>query len=77
MPKSLISELPKIVEEGRKEAQRMLERLNCGVQIILQIKNNYSEHKITISSLAYKHITVLNIETLSKYLMSKNSQQKC
>lgn len=36
MPKSLINELPKIVEEGRKEAQRLLERICSGTRIGLQ-----------------------------------------
>lgn len=36
MPKSLIYELPKIVEEGRKEAQRLLERIGSGTRIGLQ-----------------------------------------
>ena len=36
MPKSLIFELPKIVEEGRKEAQRILERIGSSTHIGLQ-----------------------------------------
>lgn len=36
MPKSLIFELPKIVEEGRREAQRILERIGSGTHIGLQ-----------------------------------------
>ena len=36
MAKSLIYELPKIVDEGRREAQRMLERLGSGTHIGLQ-----------------------------------------
>jgi adenine specific DNA methylase Mod len=36
MAKSLIFELPKIVEEGRKEAQRILERIGSGTSIGLQ-----------------------------------------
>jgi adenine specific DNA methylase Mod len=36
MAKSLISELPKIVEEGRKEAQRILERIGNGTSVGLQ-----------------------------------------
>ena len=36
MPKSLIFELPKIVEEGRREAQRVLERIGSGTHIGLQ-----------------------------------------
>lgn len=36
MPKSLIFELPKIVEEGRREAQRILERIGSSTHIGLQ-----------------------------------------
>ena len=36
MAKSLITELPKIVEEGRREAQRMMERIGSGTHIGLQ-----------------------------------------
>lgn len=36
MAKSLIYELPKIVDEGRREAQRILERLGSGTHIGLQ-----------------------------------------
>ena len=36
MAKSLIEELPRIVNEGRREAQQILERLSCGTQIGLQ-----------------------------------------
>ncbi len=36
MTKSLITELPKIVEEGRKEVQRTLERMGSGTHIGLQ-----------------------------------------
>ncbi len=36
MAKSLIFELPRIVEEGRKEAQQILERIGRGAQIGLQ-----------------------------------------
>ena len=36
MAKSLIYELPKIVDEGRREAQRILERLGSGTYIGLQ-----------------------------------------
>ncbi len=36
MTKSLINELPKIVEEGRKEVQRTLERMGSGTRIGLQ-----------------------------------------
>ena len=36
MAKSLIYELPKIVDEGRREAQRILERLGSGTHIRLQ-----------------------------------------
>lgn len=36
MAKSLITELPRIVEEGRREAQRMMERIGSGTHIGLQ-----------------------------------------
>lgn len=36
MAKSLITELPKIAEEGRKEAQRLMERIGSGTSIGLQ-----------------------------------------
>ena len=36
MAKSLIEELPRIVNEGRREAQQILERLSSGTQIGLQ-----------------------------------------
>ena len=36
MAKSLIEELPRIVSEGRREAQQILERLSSGTQIVLQ-----------------------------------------
>ncbi|MDD4739848.1 MAG: hypothetical protein PHG98_07855 [Bacteroidales bacterium] len=36
MAKSLIFELPKIVEEGRKEAEKILERLSSANKIGLQ-----------------------------------------
>ncbi len=36
MQKSLISELPKIVEEGKKEAQRILDRLSSPNKLLLQ-----------------------------------------
>ncbi|MGN0036633.1 MAG: site-specific DNA-methyltransferase [Bacteroidaceae bacterium] len=36
MAKSLIEELPRIVSEGRREAQQLLERLSSGTQIGLQ-----------------------------------------
>ena len=36
MAKSLIEELPRIVSEGRREAQQILERLSSGTQIGLQ-----------------------------------------
>ena len=36
MAKSLIEELPHIVSEGRKEAQRIFERLSSGTRIGLQ-----------------------------------------
>ena len=36
MAKSLIEELPRIVNEGRREAAQILERLSCGTQISLQ-----------------------------------------
>lgn len=36
MPKTLIEELPRIVAEGRREAQQVLDRLSGGVQIGLQ-----------------------------------------
>ena len=36
MPKSLIEELPKIVAEGRREAQQIMERIGRGAQIGLQ-----------------------------------------
>jgi len=36
MPESLIEQLPKIVAEGKKEAERILERLSNGSRIVLQ-----------------------------------------
>ncbi len=36
MPTSLINELPKIVEEGNKEAARILERISSGTKLALQ-----------------------------------------
>ena len=36
MPESLIEQLPKIVAEGRKEVERILERLDSGNKITLQ-----------------------------------------
>ena len=36
MPLSLIEELPKIVKEGKAEAQRILERINSGNALVLQ-----------------------------------------
>lgn len=36
MPKSLIEELPKIVAEGRREAQQIMERIGRGAQVGLQ-----------------------------------------
>lgn len=36
MARSLITELPRIVEEGRREAQRMMERIGSGTHIGLQ-----------------------------------------
>jgi len=36
MPTSLIQELPKIVEEGRKEVERLLERISSGGKLALQ-----------------------------------------
>ena len=36
MPKSLLEELPKIAADGRREAQHILERINCGTRIGLQ-----------------------------------------
>jgi site-specific DNA-methyltransferase (adenine-specific)/adenine-specific DNA-methyltransferase len=40
MPESLIEQLPKIVAEGRKEVERILERLSSANRLTLQTSAN-------------------------------------
>lgn len=61
MAKSLIEELPKIVAEGRREAQRCLERLDSGIRIGLQTNELVLPSKDT-SGLWHGNIGELNPE---------------
>lgn len=61
MPKSLIFELPRIAGEGRKEAQRILERIGSGTHIGLQTNELVLPSK-DISNLWQGQTTLLNPE---------------
>lgn len=61
MPKSLIFELPRIVGKGRKEAQRILERIGSGTHIGLQTNELVLPSK-DISNLWQGQTTLLNPE---------------
>ena len=51
--KSLIEELPKIVEEGKKEAEKILERLSSVNKLALQTNEKHKFLFLVCSTFAY------------------------
>lgn len=69
---SLIEELPKIVKEGRQEAQRILERLSCNTRIGLQTNELVLPAKDTSGLWKGKNEQVINKEWMNRLIYGDN-----
>ncbi|WP_289160926.1 hypothetical protein [uncultured Parabacteroides sp.] len=71
-PTSLIEELPKIVKEGRQEAQRILERLSSNTRIGLQTNELVLPAKDTSGLWKGKNEQVINKDWMSRLVYGDN-----
>ena len=69
---SLIEELPKIVKEGRQEAQRILERLSSNTHIGLQTNELVLPAKDTSGLWKGKNEQVINKEWINRLIYGDN-----
>lgn len=69
---SLIEELPKIVKEGRQEAQRILERLSSNTRIGLQTNELVLPAKDTSGLWKGKNEQVINKEWMNRLVYGDN-----
>lgn len=69
---SLIEELPKIVKEGRQEAQRILERLSSNTHIGLQTNELVLPAKDTSGLWKGKNEQVINKEWMNRLIYGDN-----
>ena len=70
--KSLIEELPKIVREGKQEAQRIMERLSSSTRIGLQTNELVLPSKDTSGLWKGRNEQVINKEWMNRLIYGDN-----
>ena len=70
--KSLIEELPKIVKQGKEEAQRIMERLSCSTRIGLQTNELVLPSKDTSGLWKGRNEQVINKEWMNRLIYGDN-----